>query len=38
MNENMSIVKTNGIENKFEIFDYNNLGSVRAFLDENGNK
>lgn len=25
-------------ENKFEIFDYNNLGSVRTFIDEHGNK
>lgn len=25
-------------ENKFEIFDYNNLGRVRAFLDENRSK
>lgn len=25
-------------ENKFEIFNYNNLGQVRAFLDEHGDK
>ena len=32
------LTKTNGIENKFEIFDYNNLGSVRAYIDNKGNK
>ena len=30
--------ETNGIESKFEIFDYNNLGQVRIFIDENRNK
>lgn len=37
-NKNTEMTKINGIENKFEIFDYNNLGSVRAYLDKLGNK
>lgn len=36
--KNTEMTKINGIENKFEIFDYNNLGSVRAYLDKLGNK
>ena len=32
------LTKTNGVKNKFEIFDYNNLGSVRAYIDRNGEK
>jgi len=36
--KNTEITKINGIENKFEIFDYNNLGSVRAHLDGHGDK
>ena len=36
--KNTEITKINGIEKKFEIFDYNNLGQVRVYIDEQGNK
>lgn len=29
------LTKTNGVENKFEIFDYNNLGQVRISVGPN---